>query len=110
MAGFNQVLVDGAHAVVRAVEHHARQAPETSTTDAPSPTPTSPTSSLGTALSSALASITSNTLTSQATDSQPPDPSGTNDPQQGSGDGTGGGNPLLFFVALGFGVVFTNLW
>jgi len=32
---------------------------------------------------------------------------------QGGGGGGGGGptsSPLLFFVALGFGVVFTNLW
>lgn len=29
----------------------------------------------------------------------------------GDDDGGGGGSsPLLFFVALGFGVVFTNLW
>ena len=31
----------------------------------------------------------------------------------GTGSGGGGGptsSPLLFFVALGFGVVFTNLW
>ncbi|KAI7518124.1 hypothetical protein KC317_g22969, partial [Hortaea werneckii] len=32
----------------------------------------------------------------------------------GGSDGGGGGgptsSPLLFFVALGFGVVFTNLW
>ncbi|CAI4218566.1 unnamed protein product [Parascedosporium putredinis] len=28
----------------------------------------------------------------------------------GSGGGGGGTSPLLFFVALGFGVVFTNLW
>jgi hypothetical protein len=31
----------------------------------------------------------------------------------GGGGGGGGGptsSPLLFFVALGFGVVFTNLW
>lgn len=39
-----------------------------------------------------------------------PSPSGG-----GGGGGGGGGNgatssPLLFFVALGFGVVFTNLW
>ncbi|CAK7242583.1 MAG: hypothetical protein STHCBS139747_004078 [Sporothrix thermara] len=28
----------------------------------------------------------------------------------GGGSGGGGSSPLLFFVALGFGVVFTNLW
>lgn len=28
----------------------------------------------------------------------------------GAGVAAGGNSPLLFFVALGFGVVFTNLW
>jgi len=28
----------------------------------------------------------------------------------GVGVAAGGNSPLLFFVALGFGVVFTNLW
>lgn len=28
----------------------------------------------------------------------------------GNGDSGATGSPLLFFVALGFGVVFTNLW
>ena len=27
-----------------------------------------------------------------------------------SNHNSGGSSPLLFFVALGFGVVFTNLW
>jgi len=33
-------------------------------------------------------------------------------PTASSSSGSGGGpsSPLLFFVALGFGVVFTNLW
>jgi hypothetical protein len=41
-------------------------------------------------------------------------PSPTPTPTQSGGGGGGGGgptsSPLLFFVALGFGVVFTNLW
>ncbi|KAK6504011.1 hypothetical protein TWF506_002228 [Arthrobotrys conoides] len=39
-------------------------------------------------------------------------PSATNTPTSGGGGGGGGtqNSPLLFFVALGFGVVFTNLW
>ncbi|EME44022.1 hypothetical protein DOTSEDRAFT_44308 [Dothistroma septosporum NZE10] len=40
-------------------------------------------------------------------------PSATSTGNQGGGGGGGGGptsSPLLFFVALGFGVVFTNLW
>lgn len=45
--------------------------------------------------------------TSTSSSSSTPTPTG------GGGGGGGGGNsqsPLLFFVALGFGVVFTNLW
>ncbi|KAL6159427.1 hypothetical protein ACJQWK_06109 [Exserohilum turcicum] len=39
-------------------------------------------------------------------------PSPTGGPDNGGGGGGGGptSSPLLFFVALGFGVVFTNLW
>lgn len=40
-------------------------------------------------------------------------PTATDSAGGGSGQGHGGGptsSPLLFFVALGFGVVFTNLW
>jgi hypothetical protein len=44
------------------------------------------------------------------------DPSGTTSGAQptatneGKNSSTPGNSPLLFFVALGFGVVFTNLW
>ncbi|CBX95198.1 hypothetical protein IAQ61_004027 [Plenodomus lingam] len=41
------------------------------------------------------------------------DPAPTQPPQGNQGNGNSGGptsSPLLFFVALGFGVVFTNLW
>jgi hypothetical protein len=31
-------------------------------------------------------------------------------PANNGGNGGGPSSPLLFFVALGFGVVFTNLW
>lgn len=34
--------------------------------------------------------------------------SGSDDKKKDDNDG--GSSPLLFFVALGFGVVFTNLW
>jgi hypothetical protein len=38
-------------------------------------------------------------------------PTGTNQNQGGDRGGNGPtSSPLLFFVALGFGVVFTNLW
>merc|ERR1712157_712709 len=45
--------------------------------------------------------------TTTATPSPSPTPNGN-----GNGNGGGGNSssPLLFFVALGFGVVFTNLW
>ncbi|EWC45238.1 hypothetical protein DRE_05965 [Drechslerella stenobrocha 248] len=43
-----------------------------------------------------------------------PIPTPSSSPSSGGGGGGGGGgsqnSPLLFFVALGFGVVFTNLW
>ncbi|KAF2436374.1 hypothetical protein EJ08DRAFT_655376 [Tothia fuscella] len=49
-------------------------------------------------------------MASSTTSTSPtPSPTGNN----GNGGGGGGNNsssPLLFFVALGFGVVFTNLW
>ncbi len=40
------------------------------------------------------------------------DPTQTNNNNGGGGGGNAGptSSPLLFFVALGFGVVFTNLW
>jgi hypothetical protein len=34
----------------------------------------------------------------------------TSSSASGGGGGGGSSSPLLFFVALGFGVVFTNLW
>ncbi|EXJ74486.1 uncharacterized protein A1O5_02782 [Cladophialophora psammophila CBS 110553] len=48
-----------------------------------------------------MATSTSATTTS-------PTPSATGNP--GNNGGSGPSSPLLFFVALGFGVVFTNLW
>lgn len=69
--------------VVREVAHVVIRAASTST---------SPTSTGATAV----------TTTSSA-------PSSTNTGKS-SGSGSGGSSALLFFVALGFGVVFTNLW
>lgn len=37
-------------------------------------------------------------------------PGGTNQSNDNAGNNSGSSSPLLFFVALGFGVVFTNLW
>lgn len=39
-----------------------------------------------------------------------PPPAATTSAAGGSGGGGPTSSPLLFFVALGFGVVFTNLW
>ncbi|WPH02693.1 Hypothetical protein R9X50_00555900 [Acrodontium crateriforme] len=59
-------------------------------------------------MSSTVSSIIASTATSSAVSTPTPSDSG------GGGGGGGGGpassSPLLFFVALGFGVVFTNLW
>lgn len=47
--------------------------------------------------------------TSDTTSPQTAVPSGTNS-SNNNNKGGGSSSPLLFFVALGFGVVFTNLW
>lgn len=39
-----------------------------------------------------------------------PSPTQQQNPSGGGGNGGPTSSPLLFFVALGFGVVFTNLW
>lgn len=93
----NSELAAGmANLAVRALNHQIRQA----TTDSASASATS---------SSLLPSSTvpSSTVASP-TPSETSGNSGT-----GSGNNNGGNSgssPLLFFVALGFGVVFTNLW
>ncbi|KAM0335356.1 hypothetical protein ACHAQA_000401 [Verticillium albo-atrum] len=48
--------------------------------------------------------------TAAQTSQTPADPTQTNEGNNGGGGGGGASSPLLFFVALGFGVVFTNLW
>ncbi|KAK3694546.1 hypothetical protein B0T22DRAFT_496931 [Podospora appendiculata] len=69
--------------------------------------------------SSATTSVTATPTSTASTAASPTDTSSAN-PTAGTGAGgnSGGGggsggssnSPLLFFVALGFGVVFTNLW
>ncbi|KAI0170479.1 hypothetical protein BJ166DRAFT_196320 [Pestalotiopsis sp. NC0098] len=108
MAIIDQAFFEGAHAVARAV---ARQATDTTTaavTSAISTAISSATSAASTDPTSSTSSAASPTDT--ATDSSATDPSATSNPNSGSGGGTGTSSPLLFFVALGFGVVFTNLW
>jgi hypothetical protein len=39
-----------------------------------------------------------------------PQPTGNGNSQNSNSGGGPTSSPLLFFVALGFGVVFTNLW
>lgn len=45
-----------------------------------------------------------------ATTTSAASPAATTTGNSGSGSGSATSSPLLFFVALGFGVVFTNLW
>ncbi|KAI0020749.1 hypothetical protein F4780DRAFT_791351 [Xylariomycetidae sp. FL0641] len=111
MAVLNQAFIDGAQAVARAVEVHVRQAATTAVTSAMS----SATSATSPPPSTSPSSMTSATSASQTMPS--PSATGAADDTQGNGGGGGGGgggsgtsSPLLFFVALGFGVVFTNLW
>ncbi|KAI1502955.1 hypothetical protein F5X99DRAFT_138219 [Biscogniauxia marginata] len=99
MAVLNQALAEGANFVARAIEHQIRQATTTAlSSTTPSPTQ-SPSSVSGTFLPSPTP--TSN--------DPPPSPSPTGDNNDGNNN-SGTNSPLLFFVALGFGVVFTNLW
>ncbi|KAI3324554.1 hypothetical protein HD806DRAFT_48672 [Xylariaceae sp. AK1471] len=95
MAIFNQAIVDGAHVVARAAEFQIRRAVTSAISSGVPPTPV-PTSM----------SPTSNPTDPTATATQGP----SDNPTKKSDGGTGSSSPLLFFVALGFGVVFTNLW
>ncbi|KAI1827224.1 hypothetical protein F4861DRAFT_438052 [Xylaria intraflava] len=82
MTFINQAFVDGVHVVARAVEHQARQATSSAIASASTPVPSS-------------------------TADPSPSPTGNDNKNNNTGNST---SPLLFFVALGFGVVFTNLW
>ncbi|KAI0881193.1 uncharacterized protein GGS22DRAFT_71796 [Annulohypoxylon maeteangense] len=97
MVALNQVVADGAHLVARAVEYQIRQATSTVLSSSNSATP-SPTS--GTSISS----------TTSPTASPDPSPTNNSNNDQNNGGQSSTSSPLLFFVALGFGVVFTNLW
>ncbi|GKT91661.1 RING-8 protein [Colletotrichum tofieldiae] len=95
MAVIDQVLVEVSRFVVRQVSESASSQPSSL-----APSTAAPTSTL-----SEPPSATATTIDN-------PSPTG-NSGNNGGGGGGGGGNsssPLLFFVALGFGVVFTNLW
>lgn len=99
MENINRAIVDGAHVVARVVEYQVRQVITSSTILPASPTPVSSisTSSLASAISS-------------STDPAASPSAGSTDNKDGGSGGGSSSSPLLFFVALGFGVVFTNLW
>ncbi|KAJ8113568.1 hypothetical protein ONZ43_g5124 [Nemania bipapillata] len=108
MENINRAIVDGAHVVARVVEYQVRDVITSSMQTAASTVlSASPTSSLsGSSMMSALSSSTDAAAS--------PSAGATDNKDSGSGGSGGGGggssSPLLFFVALGFGVVFTNLW
>ncbi|KXJ91310.1 hypothetical protein Micbo1qcDRAFT_162968 [Microdochium bolleyi] len=111
MVALNQVIADGANAIVNVAIRQAStalsSAVSTATTDPFSPVPstTVPSTTIGT--STPTSTMTGGiSFTPSATGTAPvPTPTPTD------GGSPGGNNsPLLFFVALGFGVVFTNLW
>ncbi|CAK7215530.1 hypothetical protein SCUCBS95973_002506 [Sporothrix curviconia] len=77
---------------------------------------TSAATTTGTIASAPTTGVSGTGISGAATTTNPP-PSGTSaappsatTTSGGNGGGGGGSSPLLFFVALGFGVVFTNLW
>ncbi|KAF9875888.1 ring-8 protein [Colletotrichum karsti] len=101
MAVVNQVLVEVARLVVR----------QASSTDPA--TSFAPSTSFSPSTTSSASVVSTDTASASPTTST--DPQTTNPGGNGGGGGGGGGggstsSPLLFFVALGFGVVFTNLW
>ncbi|KAI7781910.1 hypothetical protein LA080_014091 [Diaporthe eres] len=100
----NLDLAGLANIAVRTLQHEIRQA----TTSAIS----SATSSADPTLASS-SDVPSLTTPISGPTSSPADASNGNNNGNGNGNGNGSGqgsSPLLFFVALGFGVVFTNLW
>jgi hypothetical protein len=114
MAVISQVLVEVTHLVARAVVNQARQ--ETISPLPSSPTIPGTTTVLPTSFSSSSLPFTTPdpTATRSTMDSNPSATGNTGN----TGSNNSGNNPnnnatsspLLFFVALGFGVVFTNLW
>lgn len=95
MGVLHMLLVQASVVIARVLEHQIRQGPGLPL-DSSSSSSQSPTSSVSspTQSSSRPAETTSS----------------NNEGRDEGGDDEGGTSPLLFFVALGFGVVFTNLW
>ncbi|KAI0596510.1 hypothetical protein F4775DRAFT_594193 [Biscogniauxia sp. FL1348] len=102
MAVLNQALAEGANFVARAVEYQIRQVTTTAIASS-SPSPTQP-------LSSSISSTFSPTSSPTSNDFSPPSSPTPTDNTDNNNGNSGTNSPLLFFVALGFGVVFTNLW
>lgn len=107
MPVLNQLLAEATHIVARAAfELHARQ---TSAAD-PANTSDPLSSSDPTSATPTSATPTDTVTTSSPTGTGGFDGDTGGNGGNGGGGGGGGTSPLLFFVALGFGVVFTNLW
>jgi len=99
MTFINNALLEGARILVR----------QASTVDS-TPLPSDPAATTAIFTQSPTQAPTSSTMTIPVTDISPtPTPTPSNN-GAGSGGGGNSSSPLLFFVALGFGVVFTNLW
>ncbi|KAK3396338.1 hypothetical protein B0T20DRAFT_268565 [Sordaria brevicollis] len=104
MVFINPAILEGARAV-------ARQVSETGTSILTSAVVSATASATASATSSAISTSSALLTASPSTVS----PTAVPDPTQPSSgneqkEEKGGQSPLLFFVALGFGVVFTNLW
>ncbi|KAI0186143.1 hypothetical protein EV127DRAFT_187673 [Xylaria flabelliformis] len=110
MENINRAIVDGAHVVARVVEFQVRQA-VTSSMESATPSLTGSPSMSATGSPSMMPVPSMSSAISSSTDPAASPSAGASDnPSGGGGGGGSSSSPLLFFVALGFGVVFTNLW
>ncbi|KAH8163117.1 hypothetical protein CIB48_g5145 [Xylaria polymorpha] len=111
MENINRAIADGAHVVARVVEYHVRQAVSSAISSA---TPSDPLSGSPSISATGMPTVivpSMSSLISSSTDAAATPSAGATENKEGGGSGGGGSSsPLLFFVALGFGVVFTNLW
>ena len=105
MAFLNPAVAEGIRVVVRQATETTASALSTAVTD-PSFT-ASPTRSATTSTSSSSTSSAPSPSDTYANGGPPNGGPGNNNNNNGGGSNS---SPLLFFVALGFGVVFTNLW
>lgn len=109
MVALNQIVADGANALVNIAIRQATtpvsSAAQTSfTTDPFSSVLSSTFLSSPIATGSPMSTMTGGATITSAAGSPSPSDTGNPNPNQNNN------SPLLFFVALGFGVVFTNLW